>query len=353
MAWLVVARSRPPASPIKNDEEVTFFPTFGCFAPEREVWVLHVHGWIFEPEADSMVRNAGLVALRRLLGLEEDEVASVIFDERARPFLVDNERGKEISIRLGGRCYAVGVSRANGHFQGTVPIAADEVARLRADQNSDNGWLRFEAVTREDDTRVFGGRVQLIEPTGLSVISDIDDTIKISEVADRKALLRNTFCRRFEAVPGMAETYRSWAAAGARFHYVSASPWQLYEPLRAFLETEGFPAGSFHFKNFRLKDSTALDLFASPEEWKLEQIAPILAAFLGRRFVLVGDSGEKDPEVYGALARKYPEQIVRIFIRDVSGTDADAARFQRVFGGLPEQTWIVFHTADEIDWAGP
>jgi len=348
VALSLADRSDRRESPIEDDEEVVFFPTFGWLAPEGGSCVLQVHGWIFEPEADSALRNAGLNRLRRLLGLEENATESAVFNERAGRFLVDNERGKDISVRLGGKCHAVGVSNAAGHFQGTLHVSANEVTRLQAVQRTDGGWLRFRAVTREEDARAFVGRVQLIGRTGISVVSDIDDTIKVSEVADREALLRNTFHRPFQAVSGMAEVYRSWAAAGARFHYVSASPWQLYEPLSAFLQTKGFPAGSFHLKRFRLKDSTALDLFASPEAFKLEHIEPILVAFPERRFVLVGDSGEKDPEIYGTLARKYSEQIVRIFIRDVSVGEPDASRFRRAFVGVPDQRWAVFRTPDEL-----
>jgi len=173
------------------------------------------------------LRDASLDGLRRLLGLEKDEAETAVFKERARAFLVDNERGKAISIRLADRQYAAGVSGPNGHFQATVRLSAHDVRELERVRDTDDGWLRFEAVTRKEDARVFPGRVLLIDRTGLSVISDIDDTIKISEVADRKALLRNTFLRGFEAVAGMPKLYRSWAKAGARFHYVSASPWQL------------------------------------------------------------------------------------------------------------------------------
>ena len=71
-------------------------------------------------------------------------------------------------------------------------------------------WLSFEAIARPSDERKFWGRVQLIGPKGLSVISDIDDTIKVTNVRNRKLLLTNTFssrvqtgCRNVRAVPSM------------------------------------------------------------------------------------------------------------------------------------------------------
>ena len=91
-----------------------------------------------------------------------------------------------------------------------------------------------------------------------------------------------------------------------------------------------------------------LDLFASAEVIKPQAIEPILAAFPRRRFVLVGDSGEKDPEVYGALARTHPDQIVRIFIRDVTDEPADAERYRRAFVDVPAEQWMIFKDPAEI-----
>jgi phosphatidate phosphatase APP1 len=68
--------------------------------------------------------------------------------------------------------------------------------------------------------------------------------------------------------------------------------------------------------------------------------------FPKRRFILVGDSGEKDPEIYGALARSQPGRIVGIFIRDVTG-DA-AARYEAAFRGVPRETWAVFKDPAEV-----
>ena len=188
----------------------------------------------------------------------------------------------------------------------------------------------------------------LVEEVGLSVISDIDDTVKVTQVADREKMLRNTFLRSYVAVPGMADLYRQWARRGATFHYISASPWQLYEPLYTFMEARGFPAGSFLLKTFYWKDSRFMSLFVDPMEYKLASIDPVLRLYPRRRFVLVGDSGEKDPEAYGELARRYPEQIVRILIRAVGGEARDLGRFREAFKDVPQDKWVVFTRPDEV-----
>jgi phosphatidate phosphatase APP1 len=160
-------------------------------------------------------------------------------------------------------------------------------------------------------------------------------------------MFRSTFLDPFTAVPGMADVYRSWAdKAKAQFCYVSASPWQLYLPLAEFVRSNGFPAGTFYLKQFRLKDENFWSLFQNPEKYKPVVIEPLMKRFPHRKFVLVGDSGERDPEVYGALARRYPGQVTRIFIRDV--TDDEPERFKRAFRDLPPPCWKVFRQPSEI-----
>ena len=108
------------------------------------------------------------------------------------------------------------------------------------------------------------------------------------------------------------------------------------------LSKEGFPAGTFHLKTFRLTDASFLNLFEEPYEYKLDILEPLLKTFPRRRFILVGDSSEKDPEVYGELARRCPRQILRIFIRNVTGQDADPDRYPKAFEGVPAEVWRVF-----------
>ncbi len=346
MAGLAIAVTplhQTPVTPLDDDEKVVLFPTYGHFDPSSSTWIVNIHGWVFEPEEDSMVRGASLRAFRRYLGLADSTAMSGIFEERARAFLVDNERGERVSIRLAGDVHTCRPTGPNGHFGGTVHIPAGNVGQSLGGRQA--GWLPCEVVLPSDDPRHIAGAVQLIGKAGLSVISDIDDTIKVTNVADRQALLANTFLRDFEAVPGMAALYGAWAAKGVRFHYVSASPWQLYQPLSAWMKAERFPAGSFHLKHFRIKDHTALDLIASPEQQKLDTIESIVTTFPGRQFILVGDSGEKDPEIYGTIARKFPQQVIRILIRNVTSEDPAGERFARAFQGIPPERLLVFRDA--------
>jgi hypothetical protein len=320
-------------SPIKSDEEVLFIPTAAHL--DKGEWVVPVHGWIYEPERGDLLRRKALEELSDSLGLKDGSVESKRFRERAAAFLYDNERGKEISVRIGEKVVQLGESKPNGHFHGTIRLSAGEAKQLAED-----GWVAFRAITREGDRRTFEGRALLLQPAGLSVVCDIDDTLKVSNVRDKVALLENTFLEEYQAVPGMAEVLDAWRKKGAAFHYVSASPWQLYGPLNEFFARQKYPPGTWHMKLFRVKDSSFANLFQSPLEYKLETIEPLLKAHPKRKFVLIGDSGEKDPEAYGELARRYPEQVEQIVIREL-GEEIDQARYRKAFAEVPEAKWMI------------
>ncbi len=159
----------------------------------------------------------------------------------------------------------------------------------------------------------------------------------------------NTFFRSFEAVPGMADYYRLLVnLPDVAFHYVSASPWQLYQPLEEFRRESNYPPGSFHMKLFRWTDRSIANIFSSPIQYKLNIIEPILTRYPNRQFILIGDSGEKDPEVYGDLARRYPKQINKILIRNVTSLNTEDQRFLDAFRNVPAEKWQVFQQTDEI-----
>lgn len=315
------------ASSIKDDEEIVFFTTAARLSGDE--WIVPVHAWVFEPERDSLKRRAALAALGKALELDESAAESKIFQERARWFLVDNERGK--TVRTSFAREALGPTGANGHAKGEF--------RFR---DAGGGRLSFTALLPADDARVFRGEALLVAPDGISVISDIDDTIKISEVTDKKKLLENTFLKPFAPAPGMAEAYGRLAGKGAAFHYVSSSPWQLYPGLEAFRQEAGFPAGSIHLRVFRMKDSTVFNMMKSSEETKPPVINRLLSDYPQRSFIMIGDSGEKDPEIYGRIARENPGRVRHIYIRRVTPEAADDARYQAAFSGLDASLWTVF-----------
>ncbi|MDZ4820825.1 MAG: App1 family protein [Planctomycetota bacterium] len=369
------------ASDISSDEQVVFYTTY-AYRGEKPgspatsaskvgssvSWQANVHGIIFEQEVGSMQQRLTLTILQKVLDLSDKQVKDPTFLKRAAMFFADCEGSKAISIDLLGSVHEAGPSQDNGQFSKVLTLPAADVEAGKNNPPHSGTVLRYQAVTKKNDLRKFTGEIHLIEPQGLSIISDIDDTVKVSQVTDRQELLQNTFIRKARAVPKMAERYQGWSARGARFHYVSASPWQLYEPISEFLAAEKFPAGPMEMKQFRLKDSSALAFFGSQNVFKTEKIEKILADFPARKFVLIGDSGEQDPEIFGSLARKHPKQIERVFIRAVDDLTlaalkakpdkgqtaiAELRRYQLAFDKLPEASWMIFQDADELKNAIP
>ena len=115
-----------------------------------------------------------------------------------------------------------------------------------------------------------------------------------------------------------------------------------------FVAKAGFPAGTFQMKDFRVKDSTFLALLADAQTYKLKVITPMFERFPNRRFILIGDSGEKDPEIYGLLARKFPKQVIAILIRNVTDENHHAIRYKNVFRALAPKTWTIFTHPNEL-----
>jgi phosphatidate phosphatase APP1 len=309
---------------IKSDEDVIFYNTYMYYNNANEV-ILNIHGCIYEPETNSVARKIFIKSISEILDLPENGTDDKIFAERMRWFLVDNERGKKIKIIAGNKEFELNKSGANGHFYGSFQIEKQNINGL----TDSKGVLKFKA---QADSREFSGQAQLIGRTGISVISDIDDTIKISNVLNKKELMKNTFTRPFQKVPRMQELYSSWSDKGFAFHYVSGSPWQLYQPLHDFFTENNFPLTTIHLKYFRIKDSSILKFTSSDQlAYKTEVISSIINNFPERKFILIGDSGEKDPEVYAEIYNKYKNQISAIFIRDTSNPKDTDSRYNSLF----------------------
>ena len=325
-------------SEINKAEHVVFFRTSAWLDEETNNWHVPIHGWIYEP-GDSTARiGVFSQALKLRYGLEaETPEAERIFRQRANLLVSDNKRNKIIIIRIGDSNFRLSESAPNGHFQSVLKLPAQTIGKI-----AKNNTLSFSAVTQPGEKRKFAGQVKLVQPDGLSIISDIDDTVKISNVLDHRILFDNTFFKPFSAAPGMSQRYEYWSERNISFHMVSSSPWYLYAPLEEFMDKDGFPWATFSLKMIRVKDESILNLFKKGTETKPLQIEPILNRYPRRKFVLIGDSGEQDPEVYADLMKKHPNQIVSIFIRNITDATPNDERFSKVFAGMDKNKWELF-----------
>ena len=144
------------------------------------------------------------------------------------------------------------------------------------------------------------------------VISDIDDTIVASHVGNKvrmilTAVLSNARTRK--PFPGVAAFYRALHAGVNPFFYISKSPWNLYAPLLEYLEIQELPLGPLLLRDIGLRPE---------KEHKRKAIEDILATYPKLKFILIGDSGEEDPEIYSAVVHRHPDRIRAIYIRSVN-----------------------------------
>ena len=346
LIWLLLGMFANPLqadaqSDLAIDEVVVFFRTSAWLDSKNNEWHVPIHGWVYEPE-DSTVRKAlfeTILDSRYDLPVTDETRAN--FDHRINLMIADNERGKRIIVSIAGRTVSLPKSGVDGHFATTVVLPVEAV-----EKHAIGDRLPVQAVLAASATRSFAGEVLLLQPDGWGIISDIDDTVKISNINDRRGLLESTFLQDFSAVPAMAKLYSAWSAQGASLHFVSSSPWQLYSPLDEFLLQSGFPPAALELKSVRFRDRTLFNLFKKGTETKPAVIEKILARYPERRFILVGDSGEHDPEVYSRLMRDHPQQILRIYIRNVSNSSSGDERFAELFGEIDRDRWELFDSAE-------
>lgn len=155
------------------------------------------------------------------------------------------------------------------------------------------------------------------------VISDIDDTVLWTNVTNKlnMALMlarSNPFTRK--PFKGVAALYRALHAGvggheGNPVFYVSSSPWHLFDPLVEFMRLQHIPLGPLMLRELSVRGLLKPD---RSRNHKLDKIEKILRAYPSLQFVLIGDSGERDPEIYAEILRRHPQSVRVIYIRNVN-----------------------------------
>jgi phosphatidate phosphatase APP1 len=230
---------------------------------------------------------------------------------RSMRLLVNDERaGAKVSISVAGS-ERDAVTDDEGYFRIDVPPSGTLTS----------GWHtlrgRVGAIAGE-------GAMLVVPPQNkLGLISDVDDTVLVSEVNDKARLLANSLLKnplQRQAVPGAARTYHQLAARNAApdaapIFYLSASPRQLAAAIQAFLDHNGFPRGVLITK--RVTNDATSEPLADQMAYKIAKIEEIFARLPHVRFVLAGDDGERDPEIYREIRKRHPQRVEAVWIRRV------------------------------------
>jgi phosphatidate phosphatase APP1 len=166
------------------------------------------------------------------------------------------------------------------------------------------------------------------------VISDIDDTVLQTDATSLLRMARAAFlgnARIRLPFQGVAAFYRA-LHGGSTSHalnpmfYVSSSPWNLYDLLSDFFNLRGIPIGPVLFlRDWGLSEEGFLPIHNRAH--KLVYIKQILETYAQLPFILIGDSGQEDPEIYAEVALLYPNRIRAVYIRNVS---RDPGRVDRI-----------------------
>ncbi len=237
-------------------------------------------------------------------------------------------RGAAVEVGIGGLT-ARGTTDSDGYFRIDLPYGdAGPPGR---------GWqsVRIELGAPPEAAGVSAeAEVYLPPPHSRHVVvSDIDDTVVETGVANKLRMFWNLFFEHVEsrvAYPGVAAFYRALHAGasgreGNPMLYVSRGPWAIYEILELFFQRHRVPEGPILFlREWGLTLQRPLPPKA--EDHKLELIRHMLQVYETMPFVLIGDSGQHDPEIYTQIVEEHPERISAVYIRKVGHSrERDAA----------------------------
>jgi phosphatidate phosphatase APP1 len=160
--------------------------------------------------------------------------------------------------------------------------------------------------------------------SAFGVISDLDDTVVQTGATSLLRMARTVFltnARTRLPFPGVAAFYRALqhGAGESPFNpvfYVSSSPWNLYDLLSEFLVLRKIPTGPLLLRDWGLSADEALPTGHAGH--KLEAIRRILDLYPSLPFLLIGDSGQEDPEIYHRVVHDHPDRILAVYIRSVT-----------------------------------
>ncbi|MDQ3799609.1 MAG: DUF2183 domain-containing protein, partial [Acidobacteriota bacterium] len=200
----------------------------------------------------------------------------------------------------------------------------------------------LEPLNEDGQTVRAVARVLVPPPTAsFGVISDLDDTVITTNVTNRlKMFLTVALLNEYTRMPfkGVAAFYRALqkGAGGAEnnpIFYVSSSPWNLYPFLTEFLKLHDIPLGALFLKDF---GNHTIFNSGDHSTHKTSSIEAILNAYPHLPFILIGDSGEKDPEIYREIVRKYPTRIRTIYIRSIDTKPERLAAIDKLTAEIAE-----------------
>jgi len=313
----------------------------------RDTAVVAYRGYVAEGRAHTRVR----VTEEPVVPLPAQVLSNPeVFKSNMRRFFALAFPGVQVRVRSGDATDTV-VTARHGYATAHLPVGELQP-----------GWHDYEAVTEPVDPEEKPARamskVLVPDPAApVWVLSDIDDTVLQTGLAEGWTALRNTFMgqgRTRRAVPGMATLYRAIEGAGGKqaripFFYLSTGSWALYDVLVEFLRVRGFPDGPLLLTDWGPQERY---ITRSGAEHKRTSLRRLVRLYPDARFVLIGDSGQRDVHTYADLAVEHPDAVAAIIIVDVGQADralevGDAVARART-AGVPMHYVLDAHGAAQV-----
>ncbi|KAK8107336.1 Phosphatidate phosphatase APP1 [Apiospora kogelbergensis] len=333
-----------------------------------EGWNLRVHGNVYKlPNASQdkidELANVFLIGteMKKLAPNEQDQARNVtrsiyVVQQAHENVTVHFENDVSVEPDASG-----GVINAKGGAQNiTLPYETtvegdfDTFVKLKNTTGANGGHMLAGNATKSiqslnmyvDGTMSGNATAYLVPPTGFTIISDIDDILRITKIYVPKEGLLNSFARPFTPWMNMPEIYANWSASipDFHFHYLTTTPEQVTRNYMDFIY-KTYPLGSFDTRPLNFSDVSAT---LQIRRFLLDKI---FQTFPQRKFILMGDTTNSDVmKAYPAMAKDYPGQVQCIFLRNTTATDdTDLFPYDTSgFEGLDQKQYMFFNVADEL-----
>ncbi|KAJ3296316.1 hypothetical protein HDU79_007000 [Rhizoclosmatium sp. JEL0117] len=359
--------SPPPPSVVEpvsvtDDTSVhlSLFPTT-AFWIGNDTLTVPVKGWAHVAKRTSFRRNLILGIGKRLLSPIRSDTSSESdksFDQRAGAFL-DAPLAEQQCLRVVLSAKAVSERddlelvdldalagfdcfpdvNSSGLYDATISIPRDAFENMELAQRNTLFVVAYKQKGPQAGVYSVTTCTVVGDSKGYSIISDLDDTIKNSDVhlGALPALNNAFFVPTAQPIPGMSDLYQLFLNnTNTSFHYVSASPFQLVDPINKFLIDNSFPAGGVILRDVWKQSSR--------RGYKDQVVKELFDHYPNRSFILIGDAGEKDAEIYASVYHKYTDRVAKILIRDVAeGKNAEQIKFvHNALKDVPAEIWGMF-----------
>lgn len=210
-----------------------------------------------------------------------------------------------------------------------------------------NGTTAIQALNIYATGAATGNASAYLVPTeGLTIISDIDDILRVTKIYEPTQGLLNSFARPFTPWMNMPEIYANWSASipNFHFHYLTTTPEQVTANYMNFIYNN-YPLGSFDTRPLNFSD---VDATLSIRKFLLDKV---FQTYPKRKFILIADTSNSDVmKDYPAMVTDYPNQVQCIFLRNTSSTDSgDKFPYNTDgFAGINQETYMFFNVPDDL-----